>query len=75
MNINSLIFAELIVVLIIGFLAYYLGRRKTQNPVLAGFLGALLAIIPPLGLIYLAVLLLKKDVISSSVAASDQGGF
>ncbi len=75
MNINSLIFAELIVLPIIGFLAYYLGRRKTQNPVLAGFVGAFLAIIPPLGLIYLAVLLLKKDVISSAVAARGQGGF
>lgn len=75
MNINTLIFAELIVVLIIGFFAYYLGRRKTQNPVLTGFLGAFLGVIPPLGLIYLVVLLLKRDVVSSSLAGSGQGGF
>ena len=50
-------------------MCYYLGRRKTQTPVLAGVLGTVLSIMPPLGLVYLAVLVLKNDVNSSSSAA------
>jgi hypothetical protein len=53
-----------------GALCYYLGRRKTQTPVLAGLLGAALSIIPPFGLVYLVVLVLKKDVGSTSAKVS-----
>lgn len=47
---------------LIGILSYYLGRRKTNTPVLATFIGILLAFIPPLALIYLIVLVIKADV-------------
>ncbi len=56
--------------LIMGAICYYLGRRKTQTPVLAGLLGVVLSIIPPLGLVYLAVLVLKNDVGSASATVS-----
>ena len=56
--------------LVMGALCYYLGRRKTQTPVLAGLLGVVLSIIPPFGLVYLVVLVLKKDVGSTSAAVS-----
>lgn len=48
--------------LIMGFVSYYFGRRKTKTPILAGVLGVVLSILPLLGFIYLAVLIMKKDV-------------
>lgn len=64
MNINATFLGGFIALfaLVIGGVCYYLGLRKTQTPVLAGFLGMVLSIIPPFGLVYLAVLVLKKDV-------------
>ena len=68
MNINATVLGELIALLalIMAGVCYYLGRRKTQTPILAGFLGAVLTLIPPLGLIYLVVLVLKKDINTAS---------
>lgn len=72
MNINATLLGEFIALfaLIMGAVCYYLGRRKTQAPVLAGLLGVVLSIIPPFGLVYLVVLVLKKDVGSTSTAVS-----
>ena len=63
MNINATLLGEFITLfaLIMGAVCYYLGRRKTQTPVLAGLLGVILSILPPFGLVYLVVLVLKKD--------------
>lgn len=58
--------AMVVFILLVGYVSYLLGRKKTQNPVLTGVVGALLALVPPLGLIYLAVLALKKETSSSS---------
>ncbi|MGP1721949.1 hypothetical protein [Shewanella frigidimarina] len=64
MNVNATLVGQLIVVfaLVVGVISYFLGRRKTQSPILAGVLGAVLSIVPLLGLIYLVVLMLKNDV-------------
>ncbi|MCB2384275.1 hypothetical protein KV201_19130 [Shewanella sp. SR1] len=72
MNINATVLGQFIIVfaLIMGALCYYLGRRKTQTPVLTGLLGMVLSIIPPFGLVYLVVLVLKKDVGSTSAVVS-----
>ena len=72
MNINATVYGQFVIVfaLVMGALCYYLGRRKTQTPVLAGLLGVVLSIIPPFGLVYLVVLVLKKDVGSTSAAVS-----
>ena len=72
MNINATLLGEFIILfaLIIGAVCYYLGRRKTQTPVLAGLLGVVLSIIPPFGLIYLVVLVLKKDIGPTSAVVS-----
>lgn len=72
MNINATVLGELIALsaLIMGGVCYYLGRRKTQTPILAGFLGVILTLIPPLGLIYLVVLVLKKDINATSAAVA-----
>jgi len=73
LNINATVIGELIALfaLIMGGVCYYLGRRKTQTPILAGFLGVVLTFIPPLGLIYLVVLVLKKDVSSTSTVSGN----
>lgn len=72
MNINATLLGEFIALfaLIMGVVCYYLGRRKTQTPVLAGLLGVVLSLIPPFALVYFVVLLLKKDVGSTSEAVS-----
>jgi hypothetical protein len=64
MNINATLIGELVVisVLVVGFLSFYLGKRKTNSPKLAALIGVLLSLIPPLGFIYLAVLVLKDDI-------------
>ena len=42
MDFNATLVGQLIIVfaLVMGGICYYLGRRKTQSPVLAGVLGA-----------------------------------
>ena len=64
MNINATLIGEIVVisVLVVGFLSFYLGKRKTNSPKLAALIGVLLSLIPPLGFIYLAVLVLKDDI-------------
>ena len=72
MNINATLVGQImfVFVLVVGALSYYIGRRKTQTPVLAGLLGVVLCIIPPFALVYLVVLVLKKDVASTSTEVS-----
>ncbi|GLX80438.1 hypothetical protein tinsulaeT_37780 [Thalassotalea insulae] len=43
-------------------LSYRLGKTKTENPKMAAIIGFVLAFLPPLALIYLAVLLFKEEV-------------
>ena len=63
-NINATLLGEFIIlsVIIITSLSYYLGKRKTQNAKITTFIGFLSSFIPPLGLIFIAVLALKNDV-------------
>ena len=42
-------------------ISYRLGRTKTENARLAGWIGFLLSFLPPLALIYVIVLSLKDD--------------
>lgn len=70
MNINATIVGEFIALFALAMAAmcYYLGRRKTQTPLLAALLGFILSIVPPFGLLYLIVLLFKKDIVTTSPA-------
>ncbi|MGB1261807.1 MAG: hypothetical protein ACPG52_02760 [Cognaticolwellia sp.] len=67
MSINATFFGEIILfsMLIVGALSYYLGKRKTTTPKIATLLGVILCIAPPLNIVYLIVLMLKKDVVSN----------
>lgn len=67
MNVNAnmasgFLLVFLIFMLLISILSYYLGKRKTNTPMLATFIGMFLAFIPPLALIYLIVLVVKSDI-------------
>ncbi len=53
-----------------GVVCYYLGRRKTKTPLFAGLLGVVLSFFPLFAFIYVIVLLMKKDLVSSSGAVS-----
>ncbi len=63
MNINATLLGEFVFIfmLIIGLLSYLLGRHKTSTPVITGVLGFFLAIVPPLGIIYLFILWFRKN--------------
>ncbi|MBY5991804.1 hypothetical protein [Ferrimonas balearica] len=63
MDFNATLMGQLVLLWmpLCGVLSYYLGRRKTQTPRLVALVGLLLAVIPPLGLVYLAALALKAD--------------
>ena len=64
MNINATLLGQFILlsVIVISGLSYYLGKRKTQNVKTTTFIGFLLSFMPPLGLIFVAVLALKNNV-------------
>ena len=49
-----------------GLLSFYLGRRKSETPVLLGIIGCALSLFFPLGLVYVAVLALKPDLQSNN---------
>jgi hypothetical protein len=74
MNISATFIGELIFyffivfVLVVGFLSFYLGKRKTNSPKLAALIGVLLSLIPPLCLIYLGALTLKEDIKQPNLA-------
>tara|TARA_R110000868_G_scaffold88008_4_gene245579 strand:- start:72 stop:302 length:231 start_codon:yes stop_codon:yes gene_type:complete len=63
-NINATLFGGFVIGLAVVMTAvsYYLGKRKTATPILAAIIGFFSAIIPPLALIYLIVLVLKRDI-------------
>ena len=66
MDINMTLYGQLIFayIFIIGSLSYYLGKRKTSTPKVATIIGVLLCIVPPFNIAYLAVLMLKNDVVA-----------
>jgi len=64
MNIDATVYGQVVFgfIIIVSVLSFYFGKRKTTNPKLTSLIGALLSFIPPLALIYLAVLVLKRDI-------------
>jgi zinc transporter ZupT len=64
MNINATLAGQFIVVLaiVMAIICFYLGKRKTQNPALASLIGFFSALIPLIALVYLIVLVLRKDI-------------
>ncbi len=63
MNLNATLVLQIFSAYLIAslILSYCLARRKTSTPLISTLIGFLLALIPPLGLIYLAFLTTKSD--------------
>ena len=64
MNINATLFGQVVIALavVMAILGYYLGKRKTQTPILTAVVAFFTALIPPVALLFLVVLVLKNDV-------------
>ncbi|QBF83465.1 hypothetical protein EXU30_12720 [Shewanella maritima] len=58
----------LLFMVIIGLISYFLGRRKTNHPIITAVIGMFVSFIPFAGLIYVAFLALKQDVNHGSVS-------
>ena len=69
MNINATLFGQIIIILAIfmAIAGYYLGKRKTTTPVVTSVIAFFTAFVPPIALIFLIVLVLKKDVKENTV--------
>lgn len=63
MNINATLFGQFVFVIAIicAAVGYYLGRRKTQSPVIVAVVGFFCGLFPPFGAVFILVLALKKD--------------
>lgn len=63
MDINATLVGQTIIILAVIFaiVGFYLGKRKTETPILVSILALFSALMPPIGLIFLMVLALKKD--------------
>ena len=64
MNINATLFGQVVIALavVMAILGYYLGKRKTQTPILTAIVAFFTALVPPVALLFLVVLVLKNDV-------------
>lgn len=64
MNINATLFGQVVITLavVMAILGYYLGKRKTQTPILTAVVAFFTALLPPVALLFLVVLVLKSDV-------------
>ncbi|MBT0585598.1 hypothetical protein [Alteromonas oceanisediminis] len=64
MNMNATLIGQIIFLLVIPItlLGYYLGKRKTQTPILTAVLAFFSAFVPPVALIFFIVLVVKSDV-------------
>ena len=64
MNINATLIGQVIIVfaVLMAAVGYYLGKRKTQSPIITSVLAFFSALVPPVTIIFLFVLVLKNDV-------------
>jgi len=69
-NVPLIALALPIFAIIIGGLCYYLGKRKTKTPVIAGVMGFVFSFVPIVALIFLIVLLNKDDLDQSITPSS-----
>jgi hypothetical protein len=65
LNLNMILIGQLIIPIFaigVAIVSFSLGERKTTTPILASVLGFISGFFPPLALIYLIALVLKKDI-------------
>lgn len=68
MSINATLLGQVVAVLmvIMAVAGYYLGKRKTQTPVLTTVIAIVSSLIPPLALLFLMALVLKNDIAATT---------
>lgn len=71
MDINITVLGQIIIIFAIFMVivGYYLGKRKTTTPVVTSVIALFTAFVPPIALIFLIVLVLKKDVKENTVVS------
>ncbi|MBB1386447.1 MULTISPECIES: hypothetical protein [Pseudoalteromonas] len=75
MSVNLTLFGEFLVFFILfcipifAFISYKVGKRKSNMPSILAFVGGCLALFPLFGLIFIAVLALRKDLPKNSAYA------
>ncbi len=76
MNLPSYVSIQALVMLVLFGISvsYLVGRRKTEHPFIMALIGGVLAVMPPLFVIYLVLLVLRKkpQLAESAVQASDK---
>ena len=68
MNINATFLGQIILVfaLFMAVTGFYFGQRKTTSPIATSVIAFLTAFLPPLALVFLIVLVSKKDIKTST---------
>jgi len=61
LNANIYVLFILLLMIVVGVVAWRLARRKSRHPVLVTFLCVLLCLAPPLAILALLILALKQD--------------
>lgn len=64
MNINAPLIgqAAIFTMILVVFLSYYLGKRKTTSPKRTELIGLVLSLIPPLAWLFVIILVFKNDI-------------
>lgn len=63
---NATLIGQLILPLfaiVVAVISFNLGKRKTTSPILVSILGFFSGLVPPIALVYLIALVLKKDIV------------
>lgn len=68
MPINPVLLGKIVILfaIVMASLGYYLGKRKTQTPVLTAVIAFFSALLPPIAIVFLMALVIKNDVQPSS---------
>ncbi|MDU1145235.1 hypothetical protein [Aeromonas rivipollensis] len=61
LNANLFVLFALLLMIVVGVVAWRLARRKSRHPVLVTFLCVLLCLAPPFAILALLILALKQD--------------
>ncbi len=67
MNFSLTVISQFMIALavVMFLLGYYLGKRKTENPLTTALIAGASAMVPPVALIILITLVMKKDITSA----------
>lgn len=63
MNINATVVGQIafVFIIIMPFLGYYLGKKKTNSPIFVSVIAFFTGFIPPLAILFVLFLIFKKN--------------